>query len=103
MDDHSVAGQLSTLASQVNDLAVAATGDDSRTLLAQQDALTQLALKAISAALNANAAVYADAFNSLNNAIASAKKSIDDIANIKDTIDRVSNAINAAAQLLKIV
>lgn len=103
MDDHSVAGQLSILASQVNNLAVAATGEESRKLLSQQDALTQLALKAISAALDAKAAAYAKTFKSLKDAIASAEKSIGDIANVEDTISRVTKAINLATKLLTAV
>jgi len=99
-DSHAVAGMLAALASRVNNLAVDATGDDSRTLTAQQIQLTNLSNQAIALDLDNNTAIYAEAVTALNQATSAADAATTDINNVQTAITDVGTAISVVTKLL---
>lgn len=96
MDSHELAEKTTGLASRVNNLAVEATGDDSRTLLGQQDDLIKLAMAAIVRDLDAQQAPYKSALQALDIAIQK-------VGSAGKEIDRTAKAIKAVASAIKAV
>jgi len=100
MDSHDLAEATTGLASRVNNLAVLATGDDSRTLMEQQDELAELAMAAIKQDLDAESASYKSAMSALNDATQFIGDADKKISNISKGISLVTNAINAVKKVV---
>ena len=100
MDSHSIAEMTSGLASRVNNLAILATGDQSRQLLAQQDELAKLAMAAIVKDLNSERADYKSAVAALEAAIQFVGKADKQISNIANAISLVAKALTEVGKVI---
>src|SRR5690348_24042 len=98
---HELAEKLAGLASRVNDLAVDTTGDDSRTLLALQDQLSDMALAAIVTALDEETARYKKAVNALDAAIEEIGDETAAVEQVTRIIELTKKAADLAEALLK--
>ncbi len=101
--DHELAENLSGLASRVNNLAVLHTGNESRTLLEQQDQLTKLALAAIAKDLDAERPAYKAALQSVKDAIGFIGAADNRLDNVAQGIKLVAKAITLATKALNLV
>ena len=88
------------IASRVNNLAVLATGEDSRTLLEQQDELTRLAMAAIVQDLNAERQAYQGALNDLKSAIEYVGDAAKKVSDIAKAIKLIAKAITSVGKLV---
>lgn len=100
MDPHLIASMTSGLASRVNNLAVEATGQDSRNLMAQQDQLAKLAMAAIVQDLDNSISIYTDAVQSLADATSQADAALADITKVSQAIALIANAITKVSAVL---
>jgi hypothetical protein len=98
---HELTEKLAGLASRVNDLAVATTGEPSRELLALQKRLTQQTLEAIAQALDAQDAAYKKAMGALDDAIDAIDEADEAIEGIARKIRIAAKAADAVEKLLK--
>jgi hypothetical protein len=98
---HELAEKLAGLASRVNDLAVDTTGDDSRTLLALQDQLSDMALAAIVTALDEETARYQKAVKALDAAIDEIGDETAAVEQVTRIIELTKKAADLAEALLK--
>jgi hypothetical protein len=97
---HELPEKIAGLASRVNNLAVNHTGGDSRTLLAIQDKLAQLAQAAIIADLSDRRADYQKALEGLNDAIAFIGDADAQLDNVAKAIALASEAADLAEQAI---
>ena len=97
---HELAEKTTGLASRTNNLAVLYTGDESRTFLEQQDALTKLALAAIVKDLNAERPAYKAALQGLNDAIQYVGDANHQLANVAKGISLIAKAISLVEKAL---
>lgn len=100
MDSHDICELVSGLASRVNNLAVASTGDISRTLLQQQDELSNLALAAIAKDLDATTKDFANSIAVLNQATAAADTAASNLQQVTNAINLIAKAISTVTNLL---
>ena len=100
MDSHSIAEMTTGLASRVNNLAVMATGQASRTLMEQQDDLAKLAMAAIVQDLDSSQQVYVDAVKSLQDATDQANVALNNIQRVSQVISAVADAITKVEKAL---
>jgi hypothetical protein len=101
MDSHSLAAQVSGLASRVNNLSAYQSGDDSWNLMKLQDRLSTDAMTAIKLKLDASAADYKAALAGLKSAIAFIGEAKSQIADVSKAIDLIAKAADLAEAVLK--
>ena len=97
---HEFAEKLAGLASRANNLAVSHTGADSRTLLALQDRLAELAQVAIVQDLSDVMTAYQNALNGLNEAIAFIGEADGQLEDIARAIALTSKAADLADEAI---
>ena len=100
MDSHSIAEMTAGLASRVHKLAVLAAGQDSKTLMGQQDDLAKLAMAAIVQDLDSSQQVYVDAVKSLQDATDQANVALNNIQKVSQVIIAVADAITKSGKAL---
>ncbi|AUH51680.1 hypothetical protein CXB49_13070 [Chromobacterium sp. ATCC 53434] len=98
MDNHDLAESLTGLASRMNDLMVATTGDDSRRFQDLQSELSGQAMAAIARSLDQTTSQYADAVATLQSACSAADDAERRLAQTANSIEFVAKALKLAAQ-----
>ena len=101
MDSHDICELASGLASRANNLSVDTTGADSRTLMEQQDQLSNLALAAIAKDLDATTKEFAATYDILIQATAAADAAAKQIQQVANAITMIGKAITSVASLLR--
>jgi len=101
MGDHALAEGLAGLASRVDSLSLAASGDDKGRLEAQEDRLTKLALAAIAQDMDATNARYRDAVDGVAAAIDAIGAADRKIENVAHVIALVAKALDVAEKVVK--
>ncbi|MHB0991732.1 MAG: hypothetical protein ACYC0M_10695 [Burkholderiales bacterium] len=100
MDSHDICELVSGLASRANNLSVAITGDTSRTLLQQQDELSNLALATIAKDLDTTTTDFVNSISVLNQATAAADTAAKNLQQVTNAIDLIAKAISSVTNLL---
>lgn len=98
---HELAEKTAGLASRVNNLAVHHAGNESRTLLEEQDRLAKLQLVAIVKDLSDEHADYKAAIKGLNNAIAFIGDADGEIREVVKAIKLISKAADLVEKAVK--
>ncbi|WP_434628352.1 hypothetical protein [Chromobacterium sp. CV08] len=98
MDNHALAEQLTGLASRMNDLMVATTGDESRSFSDLQNALSGQAMAAIARSLDQTTSQYADVVATLQAACSAADDAERQLAKTANSIEFVAKALKLATQ-----
>ena len=98
---HELSEKLAGLTSRVNNLAIEATGEPSRELLALQKRLTEQTLEAIAADLDAQDAAYKRAMKALDEAIDEIGEAAEAIEDVARKIKLAAKAADAVEKLLK--
>src|SRR5260370_40044270 len=101
MDSHSLAEQVSALASRVNNLSAYHTGDDSWILMKLQERLSTDAMTAIKLKLDASADAYKAALAGLKSAIDYIREATGQIADVSMAIDLAAKAADLVEAVLK--
>jgi hypothetical protein len=97
---HELSEKLTGLASRVNNLVVASTGDACRNLQQLEDQVTKYALVAIRLDLDEEEGSYKDALAKVNTSITDIDNVDAALAKIGDTISSIKNVVDAVGQVL---
>jgi hypothetical protein len=100
--DHELSGKIAELASRVNNLVVASTGDNCRILQQLEDQLTKYVLVAIRMDLDSEALSYKAALTQLNTSIAAIDSADDALSKIGDIITDIKNCVDLVDKALTI-